>query len=29
VSRALDMPAGLFHGGIIEADLNDGIHGHE
>src|SRR2546430_8860014 len=27
--RALDMPTGLFHGGIIKADFNDGLCGHE
>jgi hypothetical protein len=28
VIRALDMPAGLFHRGIIEADFHDGISGN-
>ena len=29
VSSTLDMPSGFFHGGIIEADFNDGICGHQ
>jgi len=28
VISALDMPASLFHRGIIEADFNDGISGN-
>ena len=29
VRSALDMPTGLFHGGIIKADFKDRISGHE
>ena len=29
MGRTLDVPAGLFHGGIIQADINDGLRWEE